>query len=180
MIRQRGPLSLVVLFGGLIFSVAACSSDLATAPSTPAAVSTLQVRDGWPQSLLYCPSARSMQASATIGRDGGVVGVGGFSMRVPGGAVSDPTRFTLQVPASQYLEVEISAEGQKHYQFQRAVMVTLDYSRCALDLRAGDFSAWYIDSDTKEPLANMGGHDDRGRRRITFFTNHLSGYAIAN
>jgi hypothetical protein len=177
--RARGPLSLVVLFGGLILSLANCSSDLATAPSVPVA-SAVRVRDGEPQSLLYCPATQSMQASATIGRAGGVVAVGGFSMRLPGGAVSEPTRFTLLVPASRYLEVEISAAGEGHYQFERSVMVTLDYSRCALDLRTADFSAWYIDSDTKEPLANMGRHDDRGRHRVTFFTDHLSGYAIAN
>jgi hypothetical protein len=179
MIRQRGPLSLVVLVGGLMLSLANCSGDLATAPSVPVA-SAIRVQDSQPQSLLYCPSARSMQTSATIGQAGGVVAVGGFSMRVPGGVLSEPTRFTLLVPASQYLEVEISAAGYKHYQFERPVMVTLDYSRCSFDLRTADFSAWYIDSDTKEPLANMGGHDDRGRHRVTFFTDHLSGYAIAN
>jgi hypothetical protein len=179
MIRLRGPLSLVVLSGGLILSLANCSSDLVTAPSAPV-TSEVRAPEVMQRSLLECPSAQPIQASATIGRAGGVIAVGGFSMRIPGGVVSEPTRFTLLVPASRYLEVEISAAGEKHYQFERRVMVTLDYSRCALDPRSAEFSAWYIDSDTKEPLANMGGHDDRGRHRVTFFTDHLSGYAIAN
>jgi hypothetical protein len=177
--RLRSLLSLVVLVGGLTLSLADCSGDLATSPTVPVA-SARRVHDGEPHSLLACPSSRTMEASATIGHAGGIVAVGGFSMRVPGGVVSQPTTFTLTVPASQYLEVEISAAGEKHYQFERAATVTLDYSRCSLDVRTADFSAWYIDSDTKEPLANMGGHHDRGRHLITFFTDHLSGYAIAN
>ena len=175
----RGSLSLVVLVGGLVLSLTNCGGDLATAPSAPVA-SAARVREGEPHSLLACPTAKAMQASATIGGAGGIIAVGGFSMRVPGGVLAEPTTFTLSVPASQYVEVEISASGERHYQFERPVMVTLDYSRCALDARSADFSAWYINSDTKEPLADMGGHDDRGRHRVTFFTDHLSGYAIAN
>jgi hypothetical protein len=40
-------------------------------------------------------------------------------------------------------------------------------------------TVWHINPQTKQLLTNMGGVNDAGLRRITFTTDHLSGYAIA-
>ena len=45
---------------------------------------------------------------------------------------------------------------------------------------AAPLTVWYIDSETKAPLENMGGVDEKLTRTITFVTSHLSEYAIAN
>lgn len=87
----------------------------------------------------------------------------------------------LTVPASRYMEVDITANNLPSFLFQTPVTVTIDYSRCwyrRTDRRT--LTVWHIDPDTKALLQNMGGTDDKLRRRITFTTDHLSAYAIAH
>jgi hypothetical protein len=178
--RIRRPF-LTLVAGGLAIALAACAGDSITAPQ--AAPSFNRAAAGAPAatspSLLACPSNRSLSASAVIGRRGGTVSVGHFSMWVPPGAVRTPTRFTFEVPASQYLEVEIHAAGVAHYQFRHPVRVTLDYSRCGRDFQASTLDAWYIDSSTKALLTPMRGAHNRGKHSLVFWTDHLSGYALA-
>jgi hypothetical protein len=40
-------------------------------------------------------------------------------------------------------------------------------------------TVWHINPQTKQLLTNMNGVNDAALRRITFTTDHLSGYAIA-
>ena len=135
---------------------------------------------GAADALLACPSAVTASATAVIGRKGGVVRVAGSELSVTPGAVDEPTAFTLVVPASPVMEIEIHAAGVPHFQFKHPVAVTIDYSRCAASaLPAKSLSAWYIDSATQGQIALMHAVDDRASRRLTFRTNHLSGYAAA-
>jgi hypothetical protein len=95
--------------------------------------------------------------------------------------VRTPVRITMTVPASKYVEVNIAAAGNAHYQFRRPVVVSLDYSRCgaSADAIGSSLTAWYVDGSTGAFFADMGGIDDRYFRRIIFMTDHLSGYAVA-
>ena len=131
--------------------------------------------------LLECAPTSAASASRLITPAGGLLAVGGHAIAIPRGAVSRPTRFTMTVPASRFVEVDIAAEGAAHYRFNRPVVVTLDYSRCgaAADAMAEAFTAWYVDGATRVFHADMGGVDDRFSRRIFFTTDHLSGYAVA-
>jgi hypothetical protein len=130
--------------------------------------------------LLACPVAVGDSATAVIGTRGGVVRAAGSELRVGPGAVSKPTAFTLVVPASSVMEVEIHAEGTPSYRFRHRVSVTIDYSRCAASaLPQGSLAAWYIDPSSKRGLQNMRAEDDRAAQRLTFYTDHLSGYALA-
>jgi hypothetical protein len=101
-------------------------------------------------------------------------------MAVPPGAVSEPTTFTMSVHGMPAVRVDIRAGNADHYVFQRPVTIAIDYSRCG---SAADnlptFSAWYVDNSGNTLLQDMGGLDDRANRRITFATDHLSGYAVA-
>ena len=151
-------------------SDAALGSSSSTA--TPAAGTT-------GDRLLACPAAVGDSATVVIDRRGGSVRAAGSELRVGPGAVSKPTAFTIVVPASSVMEVEIHAEGVPSYQFRHRVEVTIDYSRCAPSaLPAGSLAAWYIDSSTKRGLQNMRAEDDRANQRVTFYTDHLSGYAV--
>jgi hypothetical protein len=99
---------------------------------------------------------------------------------LPFGAVSLPTLITLRVPASSYVEIDVTANDLLSFRFRRPVSITIDYSRCPLEATAGSaLTVWHIDPQTKARLEPMGGVDDPVRRRITFETGHLSGYAIA-
>lgn len=148
------------------------SCDNPTAPAL-----SLTAVDG--AQLLACPTTTPQSTSRlVIPVLGGLVSLDGSSIAIPSLALSLPTRISVAIPASEYMQVDIQANDLLHYLFKRPVQVTIDYSRCG-DVQ-GDLTVWYIDPTTKERLADMGGTDNRALRRITFTTDHLSSYAIAN
>jgi hypothetical protein len=111
---------------------------------------------------------------------GGTVSLGGTAVRIPVGALAAATTITLTVPASQYMEIEVTANNLTSFVFQQAVSVTIDYSRCsAAEASKSPLSVWHINTQTKQLLENMGGVDDKTTHSITFTTGHLSGYAVA-
>ena len=131
--------------------------------------------------LVECPTGTTRTTSALIGPLGGTLEVDGHRMTVPAGALLLPTEVTLTVPASQYVEVDIRAGGEEHFVFEAPVEVSISYARCSRsNIERTSLSAWYIDSETKALLEDMGGVDDKTARTVTFTTGHLSGYAIAD
>lgn len=129
--------------------------------------------------LLVCPSAVSYTASATIGREGGSLSAGGTTITLPSGAVKIPTVFTLTVPASDFVEVDIVAGNNEHFSFDKRVGITIDYSRCGILDADKPLTAWHINSTTKALIKQMGSRTDRTGTRVSFGTDHLSGYALA-
>ncbi|HEX6534115.1 MAG TPA: hypothetical protein VF041_05935 [Gemmatimonadaceae bacterium] len=129
---------------------------------------------------LQCPVDSAQSVTAQIGALGGKLSVGNTSISIPAGAVLTPTTFTLTIPVSPYMMVDITANGQNGFKFLDAATVTIDYSRCP-DSAIPDspLSAWYVDASTYAPLQFMAGVDVRDSRRVVFVTGHLSGYAIA-
>jgi hypothetical protein len=175
----RRYLSLRALAVGCVAILAACADAGITAPDAAAPLSLASARLESGPSLLACPGLNTQSASAVIGAAGGSLSVGGQVMTVPAGAVPTPTLFTMSVPPGRYMELDIDAAGQEHYAFAKPVSITVDYSRCRGQAIPLSLAAWYIDSESKTLLENMGGVDDRSGRRLTFVTDHLSGYAIA-
>ena len=131
--------------------------------------------------LLYCPTSEALSASSLIDPLlGGVVSVGGSSVSVPSGALSLPSIVVLALPASNNMKIDASVVGLTHVLFNEPVEVTIDYSRCSSPSVSGKtLSVWYLDPITGAPKENMHGVDDRANRKITFTTDHFSGYAIA-
>lgn len=165
--------------------VAACS-DASTAPRAVApepanlALASASAANTGASQYLACPSTHTYSTSKVIGPRGGILAVDGSALAIPPGAVPAATRFTLIVPASDIMQIEAHADGVEHYVFQRPVMITIDYSRCAQAVdQLPSFSAWYIDTSTRNPLSWMGGVDDRLSHRLFFTTGHLSGYAVS-
>jgi hypothetical protein len=150
-----------------------------TAPAgTPGASADALIFGG--TRLVSCPSQELRVASQTIGPLGGDLSAGGMTLSIPPGAVPLPTLFTVTVPPSKYVEVEITALGVEHFVFDAPVRITLDYGRCTRsDIDQAPLTVWYIDGITDTPLRPMGGEDDKGARTVTFTTGHLSSYAIA-
>ena len=106
--------------------------------------------------------------------------MGSIQVIVPANAVLAPTSFTLTVPASNYLELDVKADGADHFVFQRPVTVAIDYGRCGLPPLHGALSAWNIDPDTKALLEEMPSVDTQLTHTIVFSTIHFSGYAVAD
>jgi hypothetical protein len=176
MSKFRNP---AALLAATALTLAACASpDRAAAP---AAGTALNLLSGAP-SLVSCGPSEPKSASGVVTPlGGGKIAVGGFSINLPAGAVLAPTTLTVTVPASPYVEVSIRADGQEHFEFLQTALVTLSYAGCtdpALD--ATTLEAWYVDEGTKTPIARMISVDNKAARSVTFATNHLSGYALAN
>jgi hypothetical protein len=168
--------------GVLALALAACSEP-GSSPLEPASrPSQLESQYSLNNpSPVECPSSVTQSTSALIGPLGGSLSVGGSSVVVPAGAVLLPTSITLTIPASNYMEIDVSAGGVDHYVFQTPVSMTIDYSRCTRnDIDQTPLSIWYWNPSANELLENMGGTDDKTARKVTFTTLHLSGYVIAD
>ena len=133
-----------------------------------------------PGDLVECPTSQTLTTQALVTPLGGTVTLGNTSITIPSGALVLPTLIRITIPASRYVEVDVTANALTSFIFNTPVKITVDYSRCTrTDIDRAPLSVWYIDSATKEPLQNMGGVDDKVARSVTFETGHLSGYAIA-
>jgi hypothetical protein len=182
--------------------VAGCAGpDTAIAPRTATRPSadlvTGLLADGLLPGVLSCavPSGMTTRSDTeTIGSAGGRLVVGRTSVTIPAGAVSSPQTFTLTVPASREVGIEIRAAGYDHFVFDAPVTVTIDFARCG-DLGQGSLGSllggllggssgaslhgWFVDSETGAPLEDMGGTTNPATRTHTFRTDHFSNYLLA-
>jgi hypothetical protein len=173
--RSKSRIKSFLVSGAVVLMGLSCGEPRATAPTA------LLRSDGSSPSLVECPTNETTTASAVVGLLGGVIQVGATSITIPNGALTAPTLLQVTIPASRYMEIDVSAVGFTSFLFQQPVSVTIDYSRCARsDLDQKTLHVWHIDPITKQLLEDMGGADDKTSRRITFSTGHLSGYAVAN
>ena len=170
-LKQVGAAAFVIL-------VTSCSS---TMTPTDAASSKRALSDTTLPSLVECPSNTTLQTKATIGLLGGVLNLAGTTVSVPAGALLAPTEIVLTIPASRYMEIDVSVPGVEHFLFEKTVIVTMDYSRCQRnDLLFTPLQVWHIDTQTKALLEQMPSVDNKLTQTIIFSTGHLSGFALAN
>lgn len=129
---------------------------------------------------LVCPTGTTTSTSGLVTPLGGTIALGATSIAIPEGALLEPTTITVTIPASQYVQVNITANGTHGLLFLVPATVTIDYSRCPASAIPGTpLSAWYVNDSTSAPLQYMGGTDLRLLQQVVFTTGHLSGYAIA-
>ncbi len=141
----------------------------------------LSTANSAPVAPLKCPASSGTSAASTVTPPGGAVRLGVTKAEFSAGAVDLPTSVTLSVPASNYMEIRLTADGVEHMQFDAPVRITIDYSRCPRsDIEKSPLSVWYYDRGTGALLEDMHGVDDKDARTITFTTDHFSGYVIAN
>ncbi|MDQ3950980.1 MAG: hypothetical protein M3282_11635 [Gemmatimonadota bacterium] len=163
-----------------VFVLGACGEQRPTEPAEPARTGFLFGLPSSSATLVECPTSESRTTTATIGVLGGTLSLGGTSVFLPVGAVLAPTTIELTIPASQYMEIGIKANGAEHFLFKKSILVTIDYSRCdRSDVLLKPLTVWEIDPQTKALIEKMGGIDNKLTQSITFSTIHLSGYAIA-
>ena len=179
--------SRVIRFVGavLAFSVVSSCADAPTAPSrlepATSADSSAQLLGLFRPRPLYCPTSEAQTTTSVLDAVGGVISVAGTSVLVPAGALLGPTSITLTVPASSFMEIDVSVEGTEHFLFQLPITVTVSYARCgSLLARFLPLDAWYWNPETRRLLELMPSIDNKLTRTVTFVTPHLSGYIIAN
>ena len=131
--------------------------------------------------LVVCPTNETLTTQALMNPLRlGTVSLAGTVVAVPVGALQLPTLIRLTIPASQFMEIEVTANDLTSFLFQDEIGIRIDYSRCTdPDLAWARLSVWEIDPVTKALIEFKGGVDDKANRTISFKTNHLSGYAIA-
>jgi hypothetical protein len=177
-LRTRFPLVLAAVLA--LAAAASCTSDQVAAPRPTDPLMLLGLR-GTSSALITCRAGKAGTATGLIGPLGGVLAAGNTRVAIPAGAVLSFTTFTLTVPSSRYVEIEVKPTGGEHFVFELPVTVTLDYRRCRRsNLDKGLLTAWNIDPVTKRLLAPMVSVDDKLARTVTFSTVHFSGYAVAD
>ena len=155
------------------------------APTGGAATGSSTDETATQTTLLACPTSDTQSATKLLDPlVGGTVSVGGSSVTLSAGFISAalPVPVTLTIPASQYVEANVTIAGLEHPPLLPGTTVTfvIDYSRCGRsDLTKRALAAWNIDPETKALLEFMGGVDDKLTQTVTFSTSHLSSYAIA-
>lgn len=169
----------LALLALLALGGASCAGDAA---SGVAGTATLRLGTAGKATLLQCdPAAAGQSVTGLIGPQGGVLAIGNTRVVIPELAVLQPTDFTLTVPASRLVEISVRAGSAQHFVFERPVLVSIDYGRCASGLSPlRPVSAWYIDESSKALLERMPSLDLRAANTVTFQTGHLSGYAVAD
>jgi hypothetical protein len=179
-LRTVCPIRRVFVIASLA-ALGACGDQRPTEPAEPSADGSVDGLLSSRPKLVQCHTDESATAVRSITQLGGTVSIGGTSVVFPLGAVLKPTTVELTIPASDYVEIRLKADGAEHfYGLLKPVTVTIDYSRCVrTDLLSKPLSVWYIDAVSKALLEPMGGIDSKITRSITFSTNHFSGYAIA-
>lgn len=157
--------------------LASCTSDSRSplAPAEPLRASSPSA------TLIECVVDSTRSVTTTIGPLGGVLQLGAHKISIPLNAVPSPTEFTLTVPASRYMEVEVRANGTEHFRFSQPVQLTIDYSRCVRsDIDKKNLRIFYIDRQTKAILEDLGGVDDKTARTVTTDTDHFSGFSVGS
>ena len=130
--------------------------------------------------LVECPVSEARSVSGTLGILGGNLELDGHVLALPLGAVLVPTDFTMTVPASRFVEVHVTANGAHGFQFLETAVFTISYQRCTRnDLARADLTVYKIDPETKALLKDMGGSKNALLRTVTFSTDSLSAYSIA-
>lgn len=160
----------------LAFVLPACADIDSTAPLAPADAA---LASSGPV-LVECPVETEESTTGSLGALGGSIQLKGHRLSLPTLAVQRPTEFGLAAKVSNYMELDIRANGQSSFQFGKVVTITIDYSRCTRsNIDQAPLSVWQIDPDTKALIEYMGGVDDKDNRTVTFETDHLSTYSIA-
>lgn len=131
--------------------------------------------------LLKCPNYTPLTGVVLVDPLlGGVLNVGGTILNVPAGAVTTPQLFVVTIPVSQYMEVDVTADGLTSFLFNTPATITIDYSRCPIEkTQDRTLKVYHINPLTKALLENMNGVDNKATRKITFNTGHLSAFGVA-
>src|SRR5262249_40346376 len=103
--------SVLKQLGAAAFVMIITSCGGATSPTDSSANSKGLLADSTLPSLVECPTNTTLQTHATIGTLGGVLNLAGTSVSIPVGALLAPTEIVLTIPASTYMEIDISVPG---------------------------------------------------------------------
>jgi len=123
--------------------------------------------------LLTCSSLPYATTNRTIGRDGGVVTVGQYSLKIPAGALKTNVQIRAEQMSGKVNSVRFSPEGLK---FASPATLTMGYKNCSLVLLPKRI---VYTSELLKVLEVLRSLDLLGPKTVTAPIDHFSRYAVA-
>ncbi|HEX2092368.1 MAG TPA: hypothetical protein VHG28_08200 [Longimicrobiaceae bacterium] len=135
----------------------------------------------------YVPPDSVRVASAVLGKSGGELAVGGYHLRVPGGAVREPTLFVMRIVDDGTLSLELTASRTDPQGrtidagtngFAKRVTLRMSYAWAAQGIDPDAVTlAWVRSADDLVRVPNT--WTDRTGKYVYGQLEHFSGYAVA-
>jgi hypothetical protein len=121
----------------------------------------------------------AISMTRTIGPAGGEIGAGGVALRIPAGALAEPTAITMTVPAGWFTEVQLAPHG---LQFAKAfaLMLPLHGTQVAAARSGGLVGIYAVDPVAADGSVNalqVLGLEVTGAW-TTLTSDHFSGYLL--
>ena len=123
--------------------------------------------------LLTCQSLPYATATATVGREGGMIRVGKSTLVVPPGALASPVTIKAEQMPGSTNSIRFSPAGLK---FARSARLTMSYDNCLLALPTKRI---VYTSEGLKVLELLKSLDLRLARAVSAPIDHFSRYAIA-
>jgi hypothetical protein len=123
--------------------------------------------------LLTCSPLPYATTTRTIGRDGGVVAVGQYSLKIPAGALKSNVQIRAEQVSGKVNSVRFSPEGLK---FASPAVLTMGYQNCAVVLLPKRI---VYTSELLKVLDILRTTDLFGAKSVTAPIDHFSRYAVA-
>lgn len=161
--------------GAFSLSILACESGSTPDPLAPQA----QVTAVTAPEMLSCPVTDWQIAwGMIVPHKGGTVAVESGSITLPPGAVDQPTFIMVLAPEGPHAILDVRANGKEHFEFQKPVEISFDYSRCADAASGGSLEAWEVDSETHALIEPVGGSNYPDKAEYRIRPDHLTSYTI--
>ena len=113
---------------------------------------------------------------------GAILEVGNHRLIIPPGAVGQDQWFTFSEPPSEYIRVEIQAEGREGYEFEgSAPVVRLELDHSDKDGKWRELYIYETDTNgepTGDPLPRNGESSKAPPTKVIGYLEHLSGYVV--
>ena len=175
-----------LLLLGLCLFATSCGRDNAAGPVAPLATPspspsiTTYTLVSDPRGLVLDTSLLSVQALISP-LTGGTISVLGHSLKVPAGAVTVPTLFTMVVLPTGFIEVDLRALlpdlfGTVITTFNKPLKLTLHYRRTTDVVDPSRLVIVHINGTEYEPLRST---VDPTKKTVTAKLRHFSKYAMA-
>lgn len=138
-----------------------------------------------PSHLVSCSWMPSASVTATIGEEGGTISVAGHHIRIPPGAVQEPTVFTASVPAGPRLALRLEAPTLGTSGLARNAQATISYAHCGRqDLQHRAVRVLAISAQpgahvTSDEVSEVGSSHDWLREVLDFVLVQMGTYAVA-
>jgi len=163
----------------LLFAVGLIASSCSEPPASPTAPSLEAHLDGasvLPPGLVPCVNLPFSSRTRTIGPRGGIITVGPNKLKIPRGALEQPTKITMTVTSARGVnEVDLEPEG---LQFDKPVSLTMSYANCDISGRTGPYAIAFVD-DALNILYYVPSRDNSRSKRVTGKLEHFSTYVVA-